>query len=156
MLVSLSIPIECFSLRPVQPARSVIRSFTNHGETSIAILNQLPSRCVMVYLLAFGLFLFLSAACWYVATVLFQSAVTTAHPDETPEHASIVRTTIIFAALTCFVPGHLGTLLRMIVWGQYVAKLTMSFPHKYLLFAFLVVTSFVERLATLGVLELIK
>ena len=110
----------------------------------------------MVYLLALGIFVGLSAACWFVSAALCHSSTGAPSPTASPDHAGTAAAAIGLAALTSFVPFPFGYLAALVAWGVAVyGGLSLSSRRASVLFGYLAGWSVVTRLVVLGVLSVL-
>ena len=107
----------------------------------------------MAYLLALGIFVALSAACWFVSVACYRGTV--GGPD--PAYPSTAAAAIGVSALTSFVPFPLGYLAGLVVWAVAAFRgLGLPGGRAAVLLAYLAASSYVARLATLGALDLTR
>ena len=105
----------------------------------------------MVYLLALLIFVGLSGVCWAVSTALTQSTLGVSEPPQSSQATPLMA--IMATALTSFIPFPGGYIAGLIVWAVAAfAGMGLSMNRAAVLFLYLSVTSFVARLAVLGVL----
>jgi hypothetical protein len=107
------------------------------------------------YLVAFLIFVALTAACWFVSVALYKNTLGDAPPKELPNSTTTAAVAVGAAALTSFIPFPGGYVAGLGVWAVAAfAGLGLLAGRAAVLFAYLAVTSLVARLATLGVLDL--
>lgn len=107
----------------------------------------------MVYLLALGIFVGLSAACWFVSASLCHSTTGDPSPTASPDHAGTATAAIGVAALTSFVPFPFGYIAGLVVWAVAAfGGLGLGAGRAAVLFAYLAATSLVARFVVLGVM----
>jgi hypothetical protein len=107
------------------------------------------------YLVAFLIFVALSAACWFASVALYKNTLgdtdATMPPGTTPTAAVAVGA----AALTSFVEFPAGYLASLLVWAVAAfAGLGLSAGRAAVMFAYLAATSLVARLVVLGVMDM--
>ena len=111
----------------------------------------------MIYLVAYLLFAALAAAAWFVSIALYRSAVGHPDPVAAPRFRTVTVATVLGVALTSFAPMPLGYALGLVVWAiSAFGFVGLSGGPAAALFAFLATGSYVTRLVTLGVLEILK
>lgn len=109
----------------------------------------------MVYLLAFGIFVGLSAACWYGSVALHRGTVGGPDPAASPDYHTTSAAAIGVTALTSFVPFPFGYLAGLAVWAVAAfGGLSQSAGRAAVLFGYLAASSFLARLVVLGVMEM--
>ena len=111
----------------------------------------------MAYPIAFLIFVALSAACWFVSVALYKNAVGDTAPTASPDDATTATIAIGAAALTSFAPFPAGYVAGLVVWGVAAfGGLGLTFGRAAVLFAYLAASSFVARLAVLGMLDVTR
>ena len=109
----------------------------------------------MPHLVAFLIFVALSAACWAVSAALYKN--TLGDPDATmpPGSTATAAVAVGAAALTSFVEFPAGYVAGLVVWAVAAfAGLGLTAGRAAVLFAYLAVSSLLARLVVLGVLDL--
>ena len=110
----------------------------------------------MVYVIALLIFAALSAACWYVSVALYKSTLDAPDPAATPGHEDTPGIAVGAATLTCFLPFPFGYTAGLVAWGVAAfCGFGLSAGRAAVLFGYLAASSFVSRLAVLGVMEMI-
>lgn len=111
----------------------------------------------MAYLLALVIFVALSAACWFVSLACYRGTVGGPDPAAAPAYPSTAAAAIGVSALTSFVPFPLGYLAGLVVWAVAAFRgLGLPGGRAAVLIAYLAASSYVARLATLGMLDLTR
>ena len=111
----------------------------------------------MVHLIAYLLFAALAAAAWFVSIALYRSTVGHPDPVAAPGFRTVTAATVLSVALISFAPMPLGYVLGLVVWAiAAFGFVGLSGRHAAALFAFLAAGSYVTRLVTLGILEILK
>lgn len=109
----------------------------------------------MVYLLAFVIFVGLSAACWYGSVAVYRGTVGGPDPAASPDYHTTAAAAVGVTALTSFVPFPFGYLAGLLVWAVAAfGGLGLTAGRAAVLFAYLAASSFLARLVVLGVMEM--
>lgn len=109
----------------------------------------------MPYLVAFLIFVALSAACWFVSVSLYKNTLGDTDATTPPNSTTTAAVAVGAAALTSFIAFPAGYLVALLVWAVAgFAGLGLSAGRAAVLFAYLAVSSLVARLVVLGVMDM--
>ena len=108
----------------------------------------------MVYLIAFAIFVALSAANWHASIAFYKASVEGSDPTRSPHYGNVAFIAVALVSLTCFIPFVGGYPAGCLVWFfASFGGLALPPGQAIVLFGYLAMNSLLTRLLALGAMS---